>query len=219
MAIKIVALCLGLLQTNCYIVGDTDSREAVVIDPSDEASAILDVLAQEQWVAREILATHSHFDHILAAGEVKAATGAPFRLHRSDLQQLRDAPQMTMAFIGKAIPAPPEPDGFVDEGDTIRLGSITLETLFTPGHSSGHVSFVLPSEYVVFSGDCLFLGSIGRTDLPGGDYTALMRSIAEKLLPLGDDFTVAAGHGQATTIGRERMSNPFLFDWLNSSHP
>jgi len=197
-------------------VGDTDSGEAIIIDPSDEALVILDVLRQEKWVAKEILATHSHFDHILAAGDVKAATGTPFRLHRNDLQQLRDAPQMTLAFIGKEVPVPPEPDGFVDEGDTISVGSIKLETLFTPGHSPGHVSFVLASEYVVFSGDCLFLGSIGRTDLPGGDYDMLMQSIVNKLLPLGDDYTVAAGHMQATTIGRERMSNPFIFDWMSS---
>src|SRR5579859_6789516 len=192
MAIKIVCLCLGLVQTNCYIVGDTDSHEAIIIDPSDEASAILGVVAEEKWVVKEILATHSHFDHILAAGGVKAATGAPFRLHRTDLQQLRDAPKMTRAFIGQEIAQPPEPDGFVDEGDTIRVGAIVLETLFTPGHSPGHVSFVMASEKVVFSGDCLFLDSIGRVDLPGGDYATLMKSITGKLLPLGDNFTVAA---------------------------
>ncbi len=216
MAIRILMLPLGALLTNCYVVGDTESREAIIIDPSDDAPAILDVLAREQWTAKEILATHSHFDHILAAGDLKAATGATFRLHRNDLQQLRDAPQMTMAFIGKMVAKPPDPDLFVDEGDTIKVGSIVLDTRFTPGHSAGHVSYVLASEYVVFSGDCLFVGSIGRTDLPGGDYNTLMESIMNKLLPLGDDFTVASGHGKTTTIGQERMNNPFISEWLTT---
>ncbi len=216
MPIKIHMLTLGVVETNCYIVGDMDTREAIVIDPSDSAPTILSVIERENWTVKEILATHSHFDHVLAAGDLKKATGAPFRLHRADLDQLHHMPEMTEMFTGLTVPPAPEPDDFVEEGNIIVVGDIRLHVLFTPGHSPGHVSYVLHNETdrVVFSGDCLFLGSIGRTDLPGGDYDVLMRSIVEKLLPLGDEFTVAAGHMDTTTIGRERMSNPFIFDWM-----
>jgi len=207
-------LTLGLVQTNCYIVGDDHAGEAVVIDPSDSAPEILAVINREGWTLREILATHSHFDHVLAAGDLKAATKASFRLHKDDLSQLQALPQVVQMFTGQTVPPAPAPDGFVSEGDIIRVGSICLRVLFTPGHSPGHVSYVLESDAVVFSGDCLFLGSVGRTDLPGGDYNVLMKSIFSKLLPLGDEYTVAAGHMQTTTIGRERMSNPFLLDWM-----
>jgi glyoxylase-like metal-dependent hydrolase (beta-lactamase superfamily II) len=218
MPLKIHMLTLGVLETNCYIVGDMDTKEAVVIDPADNAPTILSVIERENWTVKKILATHSHFDHVLAVGDLKTATGATFRLHRADLDQLRAAPQMTQMFIGESVPLPPEPDSFVEEGDVINVGGIMLRVLFTPGHSVGHVSYVLHNDVdrVVFSGDCLFLGSIGRTDLPGGDYDTLMTSIVDKLLPLGDEFTVAAGHMQTTTIGRERMSNPFIFDWMTA---
>lgn len=211
-------LTLGMVETNCYIVGDVDTKEAIVIDPADNAPRILSVIERENWTVKEILATHSHFDHVLAVGGLKAATGAPFRLHRADLDQLHNLPAMTRAFIGVSVPPAPEPDSFVEEGDVINVGGISLRVLFTPGHSEGHVSYVLhnDTDRVVFSGDCLFLGSIGRTDLPGGDYELLMTTIVEKLLPLGDEFTVAAGHMQTTTIGRERLSNPFIFDWMTA---
>lgn len=214
MPLKIHRLVLGLFQTNCYVLGDEQTGEAVVIDPPDNAPDILDVLQRESWSLREILVTHAHFDHLLALNELKAATGAPFRLHKADLPQLKMLPQVAEMLIGRNVPLPPAPDGFVDEGDTIMVGSIRLDVLFTPGHTPGHVSYVSRQHAVVFSGDCLFAGSIGRTDLPGGDYPTLMRSICGKLLPLGDDYTVAAGHMQTTTIGRERTSNPFLLDWM-----
>jgi hydroxyacylglutathione hydrolase len=214
---KVEMLTLGLVQTNCYIVGDEASRDAVVIDPSDNAPEILAVVKRNGWTVREILATHSHFDHVLAVRDLKAATGAPFRLHQADLPQLRNLPHVVEMFTGQTVPPAPEPDAFVDEGDTIAVGSIRLDVLFTPGHSPGHVSYVLHDDAVVFSGDCLFLGSIGRTDLPGGDLKTLMKSIFGKLLPLGDEYTVAAGHMQTTTIGRERMSNSFLLDWMGAA--
>jgi hydroxyacylglutathione hydrolase len=214
---KIEMLTLGLVQTNCYIVGDEQSGDAVVIDPSDNAPEILAVVKRNGWIVREILATHSHFDHVLAVRDLKAATGASFRLHKADLPQLRNLPQVVEMFTGTIVPPAPEPDSLVDEGDTINVGSIQLEVLFTPGHSPGHVSYVLQDDAVVFSGDCLFLGSVGRTDLPGSDANTLMKSIFGKLVPLGDEFTVAAGHMQTTTIGRERMSNPFLLDWMGAA--
>lgn len=217
MSIKVHMLTLGIAQTNCYIIGDEARKEAIVVDPSDSAPTILDVINREGWVVREILATHSHFDHILAAGDLKAATGAPFRLHRADLAQLQALPQMMQMFTGQSVPPAPPPDGFVDEGDVIQVGAIRLDVRFTPGHSAGHVSYVCDDEAVVFSGDCVFQGSIGRTDLAGGDFEMLMRSIFDKLLSLPDDYTLAVGHGQTTTVGRERMSNPFILDWMDYS--
>ncbi len=216
MPIKIHLLPLGALQTNCYVVADTDTHEAVIIDPSDEAPKILEVVQREGYQVREILATHAHFDHVLASKPVKEATQAPFRLHAADVPQLRHAQQIA-AMYGITAPEPATHDGTVDEGTVIEVGAIKLETFFTPGHSPGHVSYVLRSEQVVFSGDCLFAGGIGRTDLPGGDYPTLMYSIFDKLVVLGDEYTVCSGHGPTTTIGEERQSNPFLLQWLSSN--
>ncbi len=217
MALKIDRLVLGLFQTNCYVLGDEQTRDAIVIDPPDQAVEILDVLKRESWTLREILVTHGHFDHVLALADLQAATGAPYRLHKADLPQLEMLPLIAEMIIGRKVPLPPAPNGFVDEGDTITVGSIRLDVLFTPGHTPGHVSYVAREPAVVFSGDCLFAGSIGRTDLPGGDYPTLMRSICDKLLPLGDGYTVAAGHMETTAIGRERTSNPFVLDWMGAS--
>ena len=155
------------------------------------------------------IATHTHFDHVLAADALRAQTGAPFRIHR-EAQPGLEALQVTGRLFGMELPPPPEPDSFIEVGEVITEGAIALDVLFTPGHMPGHVSFVLRSEEVVFSGDCLFQGSIGRTDLPGGNHDVLMDSIQEQLLPLGDAFRVASGHGPWTTIGQERASNPFL---------
>ncbi|MBN2303515.1 MAG: MBL fold metallo-hydrolase, partial [Anaerolineae bacterium] len=166
------------------------------------------------WTIRLILATHGHFDHVMASAALKEATGAPFRIHQDDLPLLDRMPERVKAWTGLEVPAPAEPDDFVSEGDTITVGGIVLEVLFTPGHAPGHVSYVLRRERIVFSGDVLFAGSIGRADLPGGDFETLMQSIIHKLLPLGDDFTVAAGHMGITTIGHERQTNRFIVSYL-----
>ncbi|MBN2472362.1 MAG: MBL fold metallo-hydrolase [Anaerolineae bacterium] len=209
MPVEIVALTLGMVQTNCYIIGDTDSGSAVVIDPADNAPMILRSAAEREWTIRLILATHEHFDHVLAADELHRDTSAPFYIHQAGVRGLQ-AMQATAALFGLSVPPPPEPAGFVAPGQSITLDGIVLDVLYTPGHAPGHVSFVLASEQIVFSGDCLFHGSIGRTDLPGANYDDLMRSIREELLPLGDAFTVAPGHGPLTTIRDERATNPFL---------
>lgn len=210
MALKVFKLTLGLLQTNCFILGDTETNDALVIDPSDRAELIHQTATNEGWTIREILATHCHFDHILGSAELKKLTGAPFRIHHRDLHQLRIMSARVREWLQIDVPPAAEPDSYVEEGDTITLGGIVLEVLFTPGHAPGHVSYVLRSEQIVFSGDCLFYGSIGRTDLPGCDHEALLRSITDKLLPLGDDFAVAPGHMRNTTIGFERQHNPYL---------
>ncbi len=212
MPVKVHMLTLGMLQTNCFVVADTDSKEAVVIDPADEAPKILQVLQNEGYTVREILLTHAHFDHVLASKPLKEATNAPLRLHADATDHLKNTRQVA-AMFGMNAPEPATHDGTLDEGDVIEFGDVKLETLYTPGHAPGHVTFVLRSEKVVISGDCLFMSGIGRTDLPGGDYRMLMTSIFEKLIPLGDDFTVCPGHGPTTTIEHERRTNPFLLEW------
>lgn len=214
MALEILKLTLGPLQTNCYVVGDPALGQAVVIDPSDSAPLIYRAASERGWSIRLILATHGHFDHILGSAELKALTGAPFGAHPLDLPLIAAMPQRVREWIQIEVPPAAEVDRLLDPGETIRVGGIALEVRFTPGHSPGHVSFVLQEAQTVFSGDCLFHNSIGRTDLPGGDHLTLMRSIVNELLPLGDDYTVAPGHMRNTTIGYERAHNPFIMDYF-----
>lgn len=214
MPIEIKMLTLGLASTNCYIVGDTDLNEAILIDPVDSAPLLHKTAQESGWTIKKILATHGHFDHVLASKELKSLTGAPFYIHKDSVPFLERLPETGMRFTGKPFPEAATPDEFLTtEPETIKLGAITLETLYTPGHAPGHISFFMPEQNLVFSGDCLFAGSIGRTDLPGSDYDVLMQSIFEKLIPLGDDVQVLAGHMQPTTIGQERRTNPFLKDY------
>jgi glyoxylase-like metal-dependent hydrolase (beta-lactamase superfamily II) len=216
MTVAIKTLTLGLADTNCYIVGDTATGEALVIDPVDEAACIQQTAQDAGWTIRLILATHGHFDHVLASKALKDITGAPFYIHAGDLFLLKGLPQQGLMFTGRLFPEAAEPDRLLtDAPEVIELGAIRLETLFTPGHAPGHVSFYMPAQNTVFSGDCLFAGSIGRTDLPGADYDTLMRSIFERLLPLGDAVRVLPGHMEPTTIGAERRSNPFLLAFAN----
>lgn len=216
MSIEIKRLTLGIASTHCYIVGDTAAKEALVIDPVDQASLILQTAQEAGWTIKLILATHAHFDHVLASRELKEQTGAPFLIHAEAAPMLETLPQQGMLFTGRPFPEAAKPDRLLTTApETITLGEITLETLFTPGHAPGHISFYMPEGRLVFSGDCLFAGSIGRTDLPGADYNLLMKSIFEKLLPLGDNVRVLPGHMETTTIGKERATNPFLLDYAN----
>jgi glyoxylase-like metal-dependent hydrolase (beta-lactamase superfamily II) len=209
MAIEVKALMLGMVNTVCYVVGDTDSGHALVIDPADDAGRILETAEAAGWEIKQILATHAHFDHVLAVDELKQATGAPFRLHPDDLPLLEGMAVQGQIF-GLQLPPAPQPDGFVAAGETVEVGAIKLEVRHTPGHSPGHVGYVMHEQQIVFCGDCLFAGSIGRTDLPGGDLDILLRSIRKQLLVLDDGFTVAPGHPPMTTIAQERQTNPFL---------
>lgn len=214
MAIEIVKLTLGPIQTNCYLIGDTEAGDAIVIDPVDNAALIHQTAQQRGWSVREIVATHAHFDHIMASAALKDMTDAPFRLHRAEEPARRGMEQQVYALLGIEVPPAATPDSYLDEGDHVTAGAIDLAVLFTPGHSPGHLSFVLTSALTVFCGDVLFAGSIGRTDLPGGDYATLMHSITSRLLPLGDEYAVLPGHMQNTTIGHERTTNPFVVDYL-----
>jgi len=212
--IEIKTLTLGIAATNCYIVGDTESGQALVIDPVDEAGLILEIAQAAGWTIELILATHGHFDHVLASKPLKEITGAPFYIHSSDLFFLSGLPQQGMMFIGRPFPEAAVPDRLLgDTTEIIELGAIKLETIYTPGHAPGHVSFYLRQQQIVFSGDCLFSGSIGRTDLPGADYNTLMRTILDRLLPLGDDVRVLPGHMQPTTLGVERRTNPYILEY------
>ncbi|MCB9460083.1 MAG: MBL fold metallo-hydrolase [Anaerolineaceae bacterium] len=215
MAIKILQLNLGLAATNAYIIGDTEINEAILIDPVDDAQRLLAAAKNEGWNIRLILATHAHFDHVLASKEIKELTGAPFYIHEDCVPWLEQLPTQGRLFGLSSFPEAAKPNQLLTSGsEEIDLGGIKLKTLYTPGHAPGHLSFYLPSEHIVFSGDTLFAGSIGRTDLPGGDYNVLMDSIFSKLIPLGDETIVLAGHMQATTIGQERLTNPFLLDYM-----
>ena len=201
-------LSVGMVQANCYIVGCEKTKEGVVIDPGDEAERILAEIEATELTIKYILNTHAHFDHILANGPLVEATGAPLALHPLDLPLLRQSGGA--GFFGLDLPSGPDPDTELAEGDTIAFGTHTLEVFFTPGHSPGHVSFYEANEGVIFDGDVLFAGGIGRTDLPGGSHETLMNSINEKLMVLPDETVVCSGHGPITTIGQERVSNPWL---------
>ncbi len=199
----------GPLQCNCSIFGDEVSGRALVFDPGDDVAEIQTILERRGLSVEKIVFTHAHIDHIGAGAEFKRLTGAPTYLHRAELPVLASLPQQA-AWLGVPPPEAVEIDEFLEEGDTVEFGGRTFDVLFTPGHSPGSISLYSREDKLIVSGDVLFRDSIGRTDLPGGDFDTLMRSIADKLYPLDDDVTVIPGHGPTTTIGRERVHNPFL---------
>lgn len=209
--ISIKRLTLGIANTNAYLIGDTETGNAILIDPVDEAPLIHQTAQAEGWTIKLILATHAHFDHVLASRELKSMTAAKFLIHEKAVPGLASLPEWGKRFGLNNITEAATPDELLtDESQVIELDGIALKTLYTPGHAPGHVSFYLESEGIVFCGDTIFAGSIGRTDLPGASYEVLMASIFNVLLPLGDDVQLYPGHMQPTTIGRERETNPFL---------
>ncbi len=203
-------ITVGLFQENCYVLGCESTLEAVVIDPGDNARAILKLIRQDNLKVVKIIVTHAHLDHVMAVDALHEATGAPFYLHADDLPVLRDVPERARLWLDSEIDPIAEPDEYLHHGQIITFGQEELEVRHTPGHAPGHVVFVYHKERLVFGGDTLFLGSIGRFDLPGADGPTLLRSIREQLLTLPDDYTVLPGHGEATTIGDERLHNPFV---------
>lgn len=212
-------LVVGPLDCNCYIVGDEETRAAIVIDPGGDDERIDEAIARHGLSITAIVATHAHFDHIVAADRLRTLTGAPFYLHGDDIALLDWYETSGRLFLGLELGPPPEIDTRPAEGDKLVAGAATLEVLHTPGHSPGSLSLV--GEGMVFSGDTLFAGSIGRSDLPGGSSDVLLRMISAKLLTLDDDTVVYPGHGPATTVGAERDSNPFVGErsrlWLPPS--
>ncbi len=198
---------VGLFQENCYVIGSRRTGEAVVVDPGDEPDEIM-ALAKDMGVKiTRIVCTHAHLDHVMAARAIKEATGAPFFLHSDDLWLLRQVPESARAW-GLQADVPPDPDHMLSDGQDLEIGGVGLKVIHTPGHTPGSICLYTPG--MLFSGDTLFRGSIGRTDLPGGDYGKLMRSITRRLLALPDDTVVLPGHMLETTIRAERESNPFI---------
>ncbi len=200
-------LVVGALQENSYVLACEETREAVIIDPGAEAERIYRVVTSHGCTLKYVLNTHGHVDHVGGVAALVEMTGVPFLMHKDDLYLIEglDADPIQM-FL--QIPHPPPPDRFLTDGEKISVGHLELEVLHTPGHTPGGVCFLV--EHALFSGDTLFAGSIGRTDLPGGNHQQLLTSIREHIFPLDDDIIVYAGHGPATTLGKERTFNPFL---------
>lgn len=214
MTIKIKSITLGAFSTNAYLVGDTETNNAILIDPVDNAPALLNMAEEEGWTIKLVIATHAHLDHVMASQAIKDATQAPFYIHEECVTWLKQIPEQAKMFGMGDVPPAAKPDRLLTtESETIELDSIKLETLYTPGHAPGHLSLYMRDHKILFSGDSLFAGSIGRTDLPGGDYNLLMTHIFDKLMVLDDDVQVLPGHMQATTIGRERQTNPYLLSY------
>jgi glyoxylase-like metal-dependent hydrolase (beta-lactamase superfamily II) len=202
-------LPVGMLQCNCSIFGDEQTREAMVIDPGDDVSQILEVLAQHGLKVKAIVITHAHIDHIGGAQELKRITQAPVYMNLNDAG-LQAMLATQAAWLGVPTPESVEIDAPLNDGATLQLGKVDFQVLHTPGHTPGSISLWIPTERKLVAGDTLFLGSIGRTDLPGGDGRQILRSIHQKLLPLPEETTVIPGHGGITTIGQEKQFNPFL---------
>ena len=199
---------VGITQTNCYIVGCEEKREGVIIDPGGNSSRILKALEESGLGVRYVLNTHCHFDHMEANADIVAATGAPLALHPAELPLLRAKGGANLFGVpGKESPLP---DVELEDGQVLKVGTLRFQVLHTPGHSPGGVTFYLAQEGVVFDGDVLFADGVGRTDLPGGNWNKLMRSIREVLFTMPDETVVYPGHGPHTTIGREKRSNPWV---------
>jgi len=220
-------LPVGLLQCNCHIVGDPKSREAIVIDPGDDASRILEIIERHRLKVTAIVITHTHIDHVVGLHRVHEATGAPVYVHADDLELYRNL-DLQAAWLRWKIPEQVQIDELVREGDAIRWGNHEALVIHTPGHTPGSICLYVPgtapladagagdpyttrhTQGLLFAGDTLFAGSIGRTDLWGGSFPEIIRSLKLKLLSLPDGTIVYPGHGEATTIGQERETNPFL---------
>ncbi len=203
---KLHTLVVGRLQTNCYIL-QSDST-ALVVDPGDEPERILRFLSDIAVTPSHIIATHTHFDHVLGVDKIRTTFKIPFLIHREDLSMLESMQSRVRQFMGFSVPAPPKVDRFLTDGESLTVGQDIVKVLHTPGHSPGSIS--LAGRGYVLTGDALFNQSIGRTDLPGGHLNTLLRSITDRLFNLDDDTIVYPGHGPETSIGDEKLTNPFV---------
>ncbi len=201
-------LPVGLIQTNCYLIGCEETKEGAIVDPGGDADLILAQVERRGLVVKYVLNTHGHFDHTDGNAAVVKGTGAPLAIHPAD-RPLLEAAGGAAWFGLEAAPGPP-PDFELADGDVLSVGTLRFQVLHTPGHSPGHVCFYEPAHNVVFDGDLLFRQGIGRYDLPGGDLDSLMDSIEHVLFALPDETAVYPGHGPATTIGMEKRLNPWV---------
>lgn len=200
---------VGMLGCNCSVLGDETTHEALVIDPGDEIEKIEEIIARHGLKVNMIVITHAHIDHIGGAYKLRASTGAPVYMHEADTM-LSERLDLQAEWLGMETPENPGIDTAAHEGDVLRAGGLAAQVLHTPGHTQGSISLHMPAEKLLLAGDTLFHGSVGRTDLPGGDTPQLAQSIRAKLYTLPEDTRVIAGHGPDTTIGREKRSNPFV---------
>jgi hydroxyacylglutathione hydrolase len=200
-------LVVGELSVNCFILACEVTRKAIVVDPGDNVEGILSIAQTNDLEIVEIVATHGHFDHIGRVKTLKEKTGAPFAIHKADLFMV-DGLEEIASFLSFDTDPAPKVDRLIEEGDTLRFGNETLEILHVPGHAPGNVAFTWPGHAIV--GDTVFAGAIGRTDLEGADPEVLLQSIRAKILTLPDHTVLYPGHGPATTVGKEKRTNPFL---------
>lgn len=206
-ALRVTVMEVGPLAENAYIVAHPGTGRAAVVDPGEEAEEILRNLAAGGLSLDKILLTHGHFDHVGGVGLLKERTGAPVYVHPEEVDRMLAAPRQG-AMFGLGVRKPPAPDVLVRDQDIVPLADQQFRVLHTPGHTPGHVAFV--TGELAFVGDLIFAGSIGRTDLPGGSFETLLRSVREKIFTLPDDTVLLPGHGPATTVGEERRTNPFF---------
>jgi len=209
MTLTIHHLTVGLLHTNCFVLIDDASKEAWIIDPGGNAGDIHRVLDDAQARLTRIINTHAHFDHLLAAPDIKAATNATFHLHQAEQPVLDYTPLAVKSWLGWDWGPPPEVDAYLQHGEILHLGANELEVRHVPGHSPGSIIFVEHEARRAWVGDTVFRENVGRTDLPGGNHSQLIRAINEQILTLPDDYTLFPGHGPFTTVGHERRHNPF----------
>jgi hydroxyacylglutathione hydrolase len=202
----VTTITVGPFAMNCYLLGDTGTGQAIIIDPGAESERLIKKVEHDNWQLLYIVNTHCHIDHAAEAGKIQKHFQIPFYIHRQELPVLQSLPEQGRLFgiVVEEIPTA----SFLQDGDTLKVGQLSGTVLYTPGHSPGGISVLFGDQ--VFVGDCLFRDSIGRTDLFGGNYEQLIASIKNKLLRLNDDTKVYSGHGPVSTIGRERKYNPFL---------
>ena len=202
-------LAVGPLQCNCSIVGDEGTHEAIVIDPGDDISDVLSIVQKHNLTVKQIVITHAHIDHVGGAMKLRKTTGAPILINENDYALLKML-DVQAAWLGMTSPGYVEIDHSLADADKVVVGPLTANVIHTPGHTEGSICLYFPAQQKLIAGDTLFAGSIGRTDLPGGNFNKIIRSLHEKLLALPDETVVVPGHGPLTTIGTERETNPFL---------